>query len=485
MKNFKNLLKRASAFALATVTAAVFMSGCGKVTPMQTIENGAEKLADNVSEKYSVIQTLNDAAKGGSVEIKLSLGEILEMAAGMNLDIAASIKTYFGEESAALRVAADYKNVNLVDAVLYETMDSVAIKSDVLTDGEAYGITFDGIAEKFAKSEFGEDGAYALPIDAESINQYLTILGSSVSMSKDIRDLLPELKAELYKAIEANTVNSVEKGTYEAAGTTVKTKNVSLVAEDDRIVDLAVAVIDVILNSEEIKAFCEKYSEILTVMTEEEDVYGLITEALTDAKEEAEDSRDEMDGKKIEVNAYIGSSSKELVAFEVELTGEDEDDDLKLEFVCAPSSAELEEVKLVIENAGFVQTVAFEVTEDTKDSYEAKLTAKDSDGTEITVLEYSWDRADKDFELTLGVDSTVTVKGEIEAGEKKSTITVDSVGSGAVSFEFEELAIIINASDKMPTIETFTDLLTMSADEIGEMIGTVSENIQDIIQTLG
>lgn len=482
MKNIKTFMKRGAALLLAGVTAMVLVTGCGQKTPMQTIEGGFKTLASNVSEEYSILNILADAQKGGSIRVNVSLDEIIKSFTGMNIkDVDGSIAMIYGKDDAALTIGAELNDTPIFDANMYVDKEGVAVKSEALFGEDvAYGTEFKGMDDRFSRSIFaygGEFDDYAYELEA--IATYFSYAEKLASMTEDFQSFWSELKGEIYAAIEGNSESSVEKGEYSADGDSVKTYNAAIVAKDGQICDLLGAVCGAILDFDDFEDFCDDYGDVFEYF-DMPDIYG----AIEDLKEEIEDQRDDMDGNELEIYAHIGRATKELIAFELQMSGEG-DDDYELKFECTPASKGLRTAEFSVVSGDYETTFTYEIKENTKDEYKCELEVSVEDGdydyTE-TLFEYSWDKSAGDFKLKV---ADVEIRGEATTAKDKATIVIDSFKADGIEMEFETFEIVIKAKDEMPKIEEYEDILTVSAGEFEEIVKPIFELGEGLASLLG
>jgi len=482
----KKLFKRAVALGLALAAVCAAATSCGR-TPIETIEKGAVNLAENVCEEYSVIRTLSDALSHGSVQINLAIDDLIDGAKIKGAD--GSVTMYFGGQDMAVNAAAKLNGVSVGDATLYMNRQGIAVSSDAFFgSGKAYGSDYDGIDDRFEASIFAGDGKYGSFAEPLSmIVEYLALAGRSLAAVDDLKILWSDIKGDIYMAIEANTTATVEKGTYTANGKSIKTHNVVITAEEDQISDALIAAIEVLLKSDKFLSFCKTHDDSIDEIMEYfavSDSLSDLPELLEELKGEIEDNSDFFDSLELEVKAYIGRSSKELLALEIAFD-DNVSDDVNISLICTPSSDKLETVKFTVEQGDDKAELTYEVKEDTKDSYKSKLTVRSKgtyyDGEEFddkeTFFEYSWNKSSGDFKLQLMDEIDIT--GKIEAGKKSSVISIEKIKGDGEEIKFEKLEIVINASDNMPVIDSYEDIMTISEDDFEK----IYDDITDLFQT--
>ena len=482
MKNQKYVMKSAAVFLLAVVMVFGALTGCGSQTPLQTVENGIDKLASNVAENYSVVNTLSDALNGGSIEVNASLDELVRELVGLEIrGIDGSLAMKFGSEAKSVNAVVKLNGVSVADAGLYADKDGFALTSDaILGKDVAYGSRFDGIDERFEQSIFAVDGDYDdYAGELGQVVKYLSNTDKVVAMLEELTALKSALKTDIYTAIESNSKSLVQKGTYSLNGENIKTHNVEIVAEDEQLYSMVTAVCDVLLESDDFKSFCDEYDDI-------GELFGIteIYEKLGEAKAELEENRENMDGYTLEVHASVGANSKELVALEIAVDRPDEEP-IDFKFVCGPSSKELKIVEITLGSGDYQYELTYKVKEDTEKSYKSKLELRtvddDYDSTD-TVFEYSWDKADGNFKLELG---GIEIEGTIICDREKAVISIEVVSGGDMDIRFRTFQIIINAKDEIEAVENYEDILTVTREEFEGILKPVFELVKELGTVLG
>ena len=472
MNSPKHFLKRLSAVGMALALSVSLLAGCASNTPVALIEDGIKNLSENITDEYAVISNLSEAVNGGSIQVNIALDEIIKDAADINIDgVDGSLTMFFGEDSTMLNTAVRLNGVSVIDADVYMDKEGFAISSDaVFGKGVSYGSAYNGMDERFGNSIFAKGqkyGDYAGLIGI--VVDYLAQTGNAFAMYDDLRDIFDEHKEEIYTAIEDNSDSSAEKGTYTAGNNTIKTRNVKIVAKEDQFINVTVAVIDVLLGSEDFRNFCNDHQGAIKDVFETDN----LIETLEDFKTKANEKRGSLGGYELEIYASVSRRGRELVALEVKTKAPNEDDkSFKIEIL--PSSDELERISFAVNTGDTNAVYEYSVTENTKTSYRSRLT-ENKDGNTSTLFDYSWDKSSGDFKLKLNNDS-YTVKGTITDGKKQSVINIFSIEGDGADYKFEKLEIIIKASDDMPpAIEDYKDIMTMSTEEFEAIIKDLEE----------
>ncbi len=513
MKNSTNLFKRITALAIAGISALT-VTACGSKTPMETIEDAAAKSEKTLtsSELYS---TLEDFTNGGSIEIKANLSEILKTFAGIPLDMDASIKLYSDADAknpaSAIVAALGMDDTSLLDIAAYYTEEYLAVSSETLLDGDAYGITYGDIEDKFDDSIFGEGGDYELPEEAalvvESLAEATAASAENAEIVKNLEEsiekFIDEIKPGLYKSMEENGNAKIVDGTVEIADEDVKTSDVVFNFDAEDIIKSAEDTLTQLKDSKKLLPAIEAVVDFINKVYESADVDEIpeldadeLYDQFVEFIEEGIDAYSELDFSELDMDmsmdvvAHIAKKTGELISYEVELEVDDVmSAELEIKFPTSLSgewgfSGEVTQHEYD-ETVGF--EIAYRIDTNTKTDYEASLymEAITPDGSEsFDLFNVEWDKKNGDYTLeVMGAEDYVAfaLEGEYLSDSKSKTIAVSEITVDGETIDLGEIAIIIKAEDKMPTIKEYTDILDFAADEF-ESLG---EDLVDSFMSIG
>ena len=502
------LLTRIGTSVLAVITSATFASCTATKSPMEMIEDAANANYTAVFEKSEVIKKLEKISDSGSVELKADVGKILGMSGLSGLDLSASIKA-FGDaetEDAALTVDIISGGISVADILLYIADNSVSASSNALFGNNAYGFSTENFFTAFANSEFGENGAYSLGITSEDIQNYLDSTGMYTKADAAMKEYedkievsLGKLKEDLYILMETSGTSSIEAGTLEIGNNSIKTTDVNFTYIGEQIITLAEGLLNLLETNEAVPELMEALYDMMnsTVSSESlEDESFTVSELMdevhdfvAEARGEMESFAEEIEGYTVSFTVHISKSSKGIIGATVNVTEGEKYANIKI--ICGPSMLDIDEISFSIElydaenEEKLSQFVKYAVTEDSADSYAAELTYN-IDGEGGKLAEIAWSKQSGELDLKLDIDgNAVAVKGKLFNEKDSITLAVNSVSYGNVSVDLGEITLIFNANDTMPTGGSYTDILSMDKADITELLGEISEGVQDILNVIG
>ena len=513
------LLTRISTAALAAITALTFASCGSKKTPMETVEDAANKSITAITEDSSFAKKLDKFSNSGSVELKVDAGTLLSMVAPISgLDLTASLKSYNNAESGNAALCANILSggVSIADLLLYMTDDSISASSNALFGKNVYGFSFDNFADAFNNSEFGEDGAYSLGISADDLRNpfdsaasYAAAYENFADLGEKIEDSWNTLKGDIYALIENNGTNSTADATLTVGGKDVKTTDVSFTYTGDQVADIIEGALTLAKDNDSVEAILEALLEasksymtdvyatypddVMDDMLDEmnstsvDDMMETINGAIDEGLDNIDDVRESLKDFEFSFIVHISKSTKGIIGITANI--KENNDNMVIKAVCGPSMNDIDEISVSAEYDNGEETdemyLKYVVTEDNGDTYAAELTGK-MDGVKTEFLTVDWNKNSGELNVEIEVEGeSITVNGKLLSGKDSTTIAVNSVSNGYETIDVGEIALIFNTNDTMPTTGSYADILSMNESDITNLLGEIAESAQDIISLLG
>ena len=201
-----------------------------------------------------------------------------------------------------------------------------------------------------------------------------------------------------------------------------------------------------------------------------DDIYDEIDETLDDM-DYIEDS--DID---IKITVSVSKSSKEIVGLDVEVKV-DGYKGIDFTFTCGPTWKNPTEMKLSVK-APVNMTATYSVDEDTSKAYSAKFTVKE-DGSKVVSVDIGWDKKEGDIKIKMD-DPDLTFKGNLKVNGSKTVLVLQSLSIQGEKLELGDITVTVDTKDKAPSMPKYTDILTLSEDDIDAVIGDIQKAALEI-----
>lgn len=480
----------AGVVAVAVIGGIVIASAASS-TPLALVEKSVTK-SFQALEKNQIVSLVEKALNGGSFEVTADLSTAMGIG-GAN----ANAKLYLdaGKGMAAVTADAGMGDEALFDGMIVMDQNNIAISSDVLFDDEAYGISLKKLAERFNDSEFGPGGEFDLGIELP--DSFDNLLKNSDQLTKDAEKVVAEALKVLLKSVKSNAELEKEKDTLKFNGDKVNVTAVNITVDDKALVAVISDMLEWAQDDKDLEKFLYDNAEKFVPENEDvdpEDVIDEFYDALDDADvDDLEDMLKEVDFEAT-LTFYI-NSGKQLVGANLEAEADGEV--IKMSAKIGPSWDKISEISFNYDDGWTTYSGSFTVDTDDKEEYSAELELSEDDEVVFSGT-FEWDKKDGDYELKLVTSdysywydeyytTTYSIKGELALSAKEATITLDSYteesdnwGTDEVDFD---IALTILASDKMPSMPKYTDVLEMDSEDLTDLVydlGNVFEDLEDM-----
>lgn len=225
----------------------------------------------------------------------------------------------------------------------------------------------------------------------------------------------------------------------------------------------------------------------------------MIEKALAEIKE-LQESEDADASGSVSATVFISKAKKEIIRmdFTVQDTSEEV---LNVALVCGPSMDALTEISLTTSGLDEDVSICYLVDENSETAYSAVLTVMDE-----TLLTVSVDKATEFVKVQLNADGEEIVftadkdgdafRASLLAGgeefglngsfidtEEQYGLAFETVEYNGETIRLGKLSVVWNTEDEMPVIESFTDIMTMSEEELEALIQQVETAIQTLAST--
>lgn len=464
---------------VAVLLSSVF-AGSPTEQVFMAVGNTFEAMNDN-----EALKTLGDTFTGGSLEISADLEDLEEMIGSeMEGRVSAKIYTDLNKKEMAVEANAEIEDLDKLDLLFVLGEKDVAVSSHALLGRDSYGINLKKAAKNFEKSVFGIDGEYSLGI--ESIEEYTEQIEGSEKLGKDVETVLNDAMSALAKSIEANAQVEKDSDKLEFNGENVRTTKVEIVVDAPAMLAIAMDMMDWAEKSKDLPRVLEAlepyYQSRYGMYEDTEDVTLVDTfyEELEYFREELEDLAAEMEDAEgaIEMTFHISKSGKYLVAAELVLVDGSQDDEMRIEIMAGPSLKDLRELSVVYDDGWSKYKVSYLVDED-KDTYIGKLKVRE-DNEAILSGKVEWEKDSGEFEIAMtdSWDDEYGAEGELYQKSGSTVLYLDSVTAESERLPLG-IQLTLTPGDKVPSMPSYTDILTMDEDEIEDLLEELEEAAWD------
>lgn len=483
----KGIIAGAAAVAAVAIIAVAAFAG---TSPAGLAATGAGNTVKAL-EGNPVVALFDSVMNGGSAEISVDLDTITEaLGSYLPLDGSASAKIYADLSVGKMAVTAGLRldQSEELDASVFVSEDSIAVASQWLLGEEAYGVNLKKFSQNFKDSEFGMDGEYSLGVELPEEDKNLT--AEMKKIAADGEKLAKATVADLLKIWEENADIDKENAKLTFNGKEVKTTAVSVEMDHEQLFAVVSQALEYIRTNQDIRSYLEENAEFIFTRMEQygdvgpEEAAELIEQFYENldiiCEERMDFLADQFEESDVSVllTFYITKSGKQMVG--VEFEAEADGEKVKGSVYAGPDLKNLEEISFRLNLDGEIYRATYAVKTNDSKEFRSELKVRVDDET-VFKAEVVWDKKDGDFEIEAADEwDEFVVKGSLEQSGKKTTIVIDSIGADGDKVKLNT-TIVLTPSDKMPATPAYTDVLTMSAEEIEEVIGELSEVVQDLV----
>lgn len=352
---------------------------------------------------------------------------------------------------------ADIKSKKTQNKIGLYSNNSEVLSLDLVTNDTKLGIGNKDLYDKYLSVSL-EDltnfiGEYSSDIDDEDLEKILdSFSGSNINMydllyisDEDLKHFDETYRDCLTKLISKDCFTTEKKVEVDVADDTVKTTAyyLTLTGEDtyNFISELAKLIKD---DSVLAKIITEKANLILEASSEEklseDDVKELISKALDELLQEAEELKDEKDSA---IQIAIYSNKSKPVRIELNII-EDVDDLDKKETVFSIEYAKSKNIYTIYQNGKAYVTIVDEYTKNSDEEKIGKFTVKAS-GISVGTLDYEIVTKNNENKLNLSLNVPLAeISGKIEFSSKGNYKKEPVTFEGLMSFTYKEDSATVN-----------------------------------------
>lgn len=440
----KMLSKHASAAAAVVLAGSMLLtlSSCGGVSKSKVDKNPAEEVENAVStsikeviDKDSPAAIVNSALKSDKAHLKVT-------ADGVDIE-------YWLDSGAPGFVAKI--NIDENDAALYFNDSGVAVESKAFLGDTSYGIGFKKIGKNLENSEIWSlaDVDYEEIYEeyGDEIDAAVELLENLGKIIKDDNKSMEDAKKEAYK-IFADAEHETTSDTFELHDGEVDAVVLEYELESDTIKDFFDIIIDGI--------------EDTRMMSLIDDITGNVN--LGGYKSACDMIAETFNG--AELTIALNKKNGQFVYAEFYV----KDSDFRAIADLGKDPANSEDYIFSMETGGTKTEIIYSRSDD-DDSFERALTLKEDD-SEISSIYFELSKEDGAF--VIRVNSEDVEMGQIIGTMKYTDKSVDIVIDELLG-EKSDITISADTTEGLPKVPKYTDILTMSEDELEELADIVKD----------
>ncbi len=464
-----------AAVALVVVLISSLFSG----GPVTKIGNAFGKTYKAASQEGAG-KVLSEVMEQGSMEIKADLSK---WDIGTEIDASVDLKLYTStkKQLGACEVSVTAEGTT-VDAGVYFSEDDVAVKSDALFgEKKVYGVSLKSALKNLPKSVLAPgETDYSLDEDTyDQIIKFLESMEDSKTLRKDMKKVLGRYSKHLDKLVEKHAEIEKASGSVSVGSKDVKTNDITIRIDGKAMAEILKGLWEKAEKDKELKEVLARYldmgyTEMITISKDGKSGEELVDDLWDEIDENIDDLTDEMADTDVEVilNVQIGKRSKTVVAFNLKAKAEGETV-MNIDVTLGENICTSELIKLKISGMGGEEKVLkYTVSENSKQEYAAKLTMDGKD-----VLRIKLDKKENSYKVSLAEDMG-EIRGTLKQKSGTTTLTVDRVVAGEEEYDID-LQIIFKSKDSF-SMPKYTEVLTMSEEDIETLIEEVRENTEDL-----
>ena len=434
------------------------------------------------------------------MDVTWDVGLLLADVTGLPLDIDAafSMCVDYDEKKSAASADVLFSGMSVLDALVVFDAGKYALQSDALLGGKAYGVDVTKLEENFPGSAFAQDESISAAV-AEFIEVYRNQEGMKEAQ-KDAIAFLQELWTVLKDSVKENGTVEKASGVLPVADTDVPVTNVIFAADAEGFGAICEDVLLYCRDNEKLNRVIDAYNVQISGMTAEEtkaELRLIIEDALSEI--EAYKAVNDSDDGTVDVTVHISKSKKEIIG--VTFTVKDADaEESNIRFVCGPDMDAITEISLVTEGLDEDESIIYLVEENSDAAYRAALTVADQTlftvdtdkvnesvaavlSTEDGDILFTADKDGNAFRASLRnySDEEIGLTGSFIDTDEQYGIVLETISYEEQMIRVGNITFALSETDEMPEIGEFTEIMTMSEEELEALITQVETAIQTLL----
>lgn len=455
-------------------------------SPVKKLQKGLSKTVSSLSASDTA-KVLDSTLQGGSVSLKLDLSkaeELMEMMSGypQKLDAKVDLAAFFKKDGSAISLNAKLDDKSLMDLMLIGTDSDLAVSSTALFSKTNYGVNLKNMAKNLPNSVFNpeNDSRYAIP---QELYDYLLSYNKAdyEKIEKEGKAVLEQLYAKFFTVLEKH--GKVSKGSEKVslAGKEYNTTKISVELDAKALKKVGQDMVEYLRKDKDVSQLISDWGKQMENVVQMNgggsfDLKEQFYDSLDDLKEQIEDWEAEDD-----ISLTISGFLKGDTLVQLQLDAKEDDDKNTIRFTLGPDPKNPQEITFYTKDEYGKSSITYLVGTDTNALYEATITAKTGSNT-LGKAKISWDKKEGEFRVKLEVmGQEASLTALVKKDGKTWTIEPQKlVDFNNNSLSLKWLSFTIKESDSFPSLNKYTDLLTLKEEEMDELLEDFSKTLQEL-----
>ena len=382
---------------------------------------------------------------------------------------------------------AELGGTPLLDASALLSTKELAVASQSLLGDQVYGANLEKLSENFDSSVFGPQGEYSLGVTAEEIQVLLDSFDSakpSPEMEEDAKAIAADFFLVAYNSLQTHGEIGEEKGTLTYGGAEHATTTVTISMDDTDMVEFATDILEYVNTDPKLREFITNHARAITsaLAYNSSEIYTAVEEALLaldDAREEAKTS-----DLAATLTFHISKEGSYLVGMELNMTMDGET--MQAGWIIGIVGDKLQELRFAVNTPDGEGEFSYIITanDDSRFAAELKVITDETLPAGGSIL---WDKKSGALSVALASEyADFSMEGTLFHSEENTVLTVQSLQSDSEDVDAQlGLTLTLTPGDKMAPMGAYTDVLTMSADEVDAVVSQLYMTFMQLFGVLG
>jgi len=469
MKKF-NILTKSITLLIALITVFSF-TGCATITnPAYYLDDSLNETKDEMLD-FDIANILSEALKNGSVKVDVSSDNEMIPFEDINA------KFFFDQDASSIvsQLSAKFDSQTL-DANLFVSPEDYVVSSESILGDKAYGIALDKASENYPNSIFSDNGSeYYIDMSTDEYNSFIEFCNKYAEFTKttdSVNDIIDDYKTTLLDCIKEYAVAD----RYKENGITY----VTMSFDNESITSILNELAEKLKNDEDAQKILYDFARLLSV-EEKESVEAQLDKFIATEMDDA--INDIKTGDAIKIDVKVGTVDKIVKSADVTINYDNTD------VLIFNADISDDQNTYSITSDGETYELIYDKIENSNSLYSSKITLKyETDAMTVTLFkaDINWNRDTSALEIDANVinDSytssnefmNINIKGSLDVTKNSFTLVVNQITVDEVALADITVTLEVKASDSMPEIPAYQDILLISEDDMNTLVEEISIN---------